>query len=449
VNPVDAFRNRKAIELQLKLASLPVELEAWRLKAQSHKPLAKSHSQLERVTFRVEGFQKKVEGELKAAQDNGELWTRAESVEKKALLVHMIWDFYRTRFSLRIVEPFDRYLALADAFARACYEPVYRMLCKVPGDQLCPAPLVTFNDQISPWATPPEPVELESQAGPFTAAQFKQAVESMPLALVGVPWSYLTYLPHMALIAHEVGHAVERDCKISISDALDPLAPEDPERKPAWQAWGREVFADIFGCWMAGPAFVWALADYLSSERDNIAKQIRPQRNGDWTTYPTAPLRIRLGCAVLKERGFGQESKELWDAWQSAYPEDQLSEFERDFEDVAARLAAAARLEEVDPLFLFTAQNFQTASRDAALLTARAKLVAEPRIPQCYVTAARLLINRGLGNAEFAAAWSSLVEHHVTTQSPALAGPNAAEPAVDPDEERRLGGMIDDLLVTP
>jgi hypothetical protein len=326
---------------------------------------------------------------------------------------------------------------------------VYRLLCKVPADQLCPAPLITFNDQISPWATPSQPVELESQAGPFTAAQFKQAVESMPLSLVGVPWSYLTYLPHMALIAHEVGHAVERDCKISIGDALAPLAPQNPNRKPAWQAWGREVFADVFGCWMAGPAFVWALADYLASEPANIAKQVRPQSNGEWTAYPTAPLRIRLGCAILKKRGFGQESKDFWDTWQSAYPEDRLSEFEPDFDDVAARLAGAAQLDKVDPLFLFTDQDLRTASRYAALLAAGAPLVAEPQIPQCYVTASRLLINRGLASADLTAAWNSLVEHHVATRSPSLAGPGAAEPAVDPGKERQLGATIDDLIAMP
>jgi len=37
----------------------------------------------------------------------------------------------------------------------------------------------------------------------------------MPLTVLGVPWSYLTYLPHMALLAYEVGHAVERDGRLT------------------------------------------------------------------------------------------------------------------------------------------------------------------------------------------------------------------------------------------
>ncbi|MBV8810816.1 MAG: hypothetical protein JO033_19280 [Acidobacteriaceae bacterium] len=67
--------------------------------------------------------------------------------------------FFPDTISLRLVPPFDRYLALADAFARACYELPICFSNNIAIDQLCPTPFVTFNDQISPWAKPAEAEE--------------------------------------------------------------------------------------------------------------------------------------------------------------------------------------------------------------------------------------------------------------------------------------------------
>jgi hypothetical protein len=446
MSPIGSFHDRKERELKFKLASLPMELGQWRIKAQTHEPLAKNHSQITRVILRMEGFQNKVESELQEAVQQDELWKRAGVIETKALLLHMVWDFFRTRFSLRTVSPFDRYLALADAFGRACYEPAVRHLKTIPATEFCPAPLITFNDQISPWSSGADAPAPESGPDGVTVAQLTQAINSMPLALIGVPWSYLTYLPHMALLAHEVGHAVEQDGGLTdaIAQAAENANLATPERKPAWQSWAREVFADVFACWTAGPAFVWALADYLAAEQSSIARQVRPQTNGEWTKYPTATLRVRFGCYVLEQRGFTAQAKAIRDAWSAAYPQKQLANFEEDFGEIASRFAAAAQLPATAPMF--DPAQFAAASLNARLLAAGANLGNSPETPQCYITTARLLMLGGLSDSQMGVLWEKVVAHHLDTRSPELAGAKSPEPTIDEDAERREGARLADLL---
>ena len=442
----DTFLCRKERELRIKLGGLPKELEHWRALSRANEPLAKNHSQLDRVTYRVEGFQQKVEQELTDTMRAGGLWRRAEALEGKALMVHMIWDFFRTRFSQRTQPPFDRYLALADAFARACYEPAIRLLNNIPADKLCVTPLVTFNDQISPWATAIQQSAPDADStGVFTAQQFTQAVESMPVALVGVPWSYLTYLPHMALLGHEVAHSVERDGGLTqtLADALSAtLATND--RREAWQAWMREVFADLYGCWMAGPAFVWSLSDFLAGDQASIGKQTRPHSNGDWTGYPTATLRVRFACRVLEQRQFKTEAAQILRVWQASYPEaflsDHLQPFAEDFEVVSDCLAQTARLKELRPAF--TPAFLSMAATNCDLLVAGAQIDQINPPPQVYVSTARLLMSRNLEESALLAMWQRLVDHHVETRTPGVLGENAQEPAVDPGEERRQGEAL-------
>lgn len=438
------FRDRKERELRFKLSSLPLELEKWRARATNHQPLAKNHSQIERVTYRIEGFQSKVELELGAAVKSGDLWRQANSIEKKALMVHMVWDFFRTRFGLRTIPPFDRYLALADAFARSCYEPAIRLLKGIAKDRLCPAPLVSFNEQISPWAAPEDAVAGDENSDALVA-QLTAAIQSMPLALLGVPWSYLTYLPHMALLAHEVGHAVEHDGELNVSAAVEEANLEASERKTAWQAWKEEVFADVFACWMGGPAFVWSLADYLASDETSIAKQTRPQINGEWTKYPTASLRVRFCCQILERRGFEEEAAAIRESWKDAYPNYQLSEFERDFNEISSRMEEAGRMKAIQGTF--QPALYTTARRNAGRLEAGGNLQDDPQLPQCYIATARLLMQAGMLDTKVTELWDKLVEHHLQTRSPELAaGVKVTEAIVNPDDERREGAYLAELF---
>ena len=74
-----------------------------------------------------------------------------------------------------------------------------------------------------------------------------------PVALLGIPFAAATVPLDLALIAHEVGHYV-----YSRMQAPGP----DVAEIPAWmRAWWEEIFADVYGCLVGGPATASALLE--------------------------------------------------------------------------------------------------------------------------------------------------------------------------------------------
>ncbi len=432
--PRTAFLKRKEEELRWKLASLPEELKDWRERAQKANSLEKNHSQIDRLSRQIEGLQAMVMAELVKAVDDGELWLRAESLEKKALIVHTLWDQFRSRLSLRLVSPFDTYLALADAYARECYVPVYRHLHKIASDQLCPAPLVTFDHQVSPWMKPEAgAAELDGRDGTLlTAQQLQDALEQLPLALIGLPWSYITYLPHIALLAHEVGHAIERSAQLTkpLDQAVGDAKLGDEKRRAAWQDWRKEVFADWYGCAMGGPAFVRSLVDHLANDEAQIARQTRPHQNGSWTAYPTATVRVLLACHTMRDMGFKTEADEIVGAWSEAYPQNQLQAFSSDFDAIVNGFCSVLDLKQAEY------GSFSRPIMDAAILVTNmyrqgGKLAkTAPKPARAYVTAARLLTQGPPTAVPVQALWQLLRQHHLESRPAGVAGePAAGAPA--------------------
>jgi hypothetical protein len=425
--PLQVFLKRKEEELAWKLASLPEELKEWRERAREKNALQKNHSQINHLALQIEGLQAMIKADLGKAVADGELWRLAESLEKKALIVHTLWDQFRSQLSLRLFSPFDAYLALADAYARECYMPVYRQLRGIPADQLCPAPLITLDQEISPWMKPETAAPEASGQGDgslLTAQQIQDALDRLPLTLLGLPWSYVTYLPHLALVAHEAGHAIERNAALTgaLDLAIDRMPLDDETRRPAWKAWRKEVFADWYGCAMGGPAFLWSLVDHLANDENKIAGQKRPQQNGSWTEYPTATVRVLLGCRALEFMEFAKEAKEIGEAWSQAYPQNQLHDYSQDLDSVVNAFGGVLDLRQKKY------EGFRRPVMDQAVTIANIYRLGgklgkfEPKPARVYVAAARLIAQQPPCNATVQALWQKLHEHHLESQPAKVAG---------------------------
>ena len=448
-----SFPDRKVSELRFKLQSLPDELKSWRDRSTANKALEKNHSQIRRLSLRVEGLNDKVLTEFKDLEEKGNLLLLADSLERKALAVNVVWDFFRAKLALREVATFAPYLALADAFTRECYVEPFRTLKKLPANELCPAPLVTFDNEISPWAKPQNVSKPDPQEGGFlTAEQFNQALKELPIALLGLPWSFLSYLPHMSLLAHEVGHAIERDC--DLENALDLTATnmplKDEVRRVAWQTWRKEVFADLYGTFMAGPAFVWSLADYLAKDSKSITSETRPRVNDNWTEYPTTSLRILLMCRFLERHNFMSDAAAIRRQWKQDYPEHSLPKFENDFDSVIDALSSAAHFDDlamhafpppVPPAM--TSPELRIAGLYGQDIELRDD---EPQPARAYVAAARLLMDK-LSVQPLEEVWKKLTLHHLRSRPPFVAGVvNAYHLEIDEDRERAAGAQVADIL---
>jgi hypothetical protein len=128
---------------------------------------------------------------------------------------------------------------------------------------------------------------------------------------LSLPWYQAGYLPGAILIAHEVGHLLERE--FELSDFISSALARAPLRFPnSWHGWAGEIFADVYGTLAMGPAFVGALIDLLANS------SISTQRHFGGS-YPTSALRVELVLTTLTEIKGRSASDPLWESWQATY----------------------------------------------------------------------------------------------------------------------------------
>lgn len=324
---------RKRIELEQKLVELETEFADWLRMSGSGAPFERHYTQIRAITSGLREFAAGIQGELDAARQPEEILSAARNIQSLILAVRRMWEYFRSKWVQRRDDKFRDYLRAADELAWSFYEPVLRHLCPAP---VSPCrrepPLVFLNGGISPFAV--------SRGKAFQAEQvigegfpedrrLRQYLRQIPISVIGVPWFQVCHLPDALVLAHETGHTVEAD--FSLHDELDR---KFSAISPAWQAWQREVFADLYGCLVMGPPFLGTLIDFLAVDRVTVATEFRSAP--EWNDYPTAALRILLCAAALKELGFESESAVLKAYWTVEFPRHALSAYEKQFDAVIA-----------------------------------------------------------------------------------------------------------------
>jgi hypothetical protein len=313
---------RKIIELREKLAGIRAEFKVWLEEAKEGKPLRKHQSQISRLTDQLggmaDGIGKRID-ELSVDQD--EILAECQKLQAEMLEVHRLWDYFRSKLSLRYVSWFNRYLAAADEFAWACYEPPQRAAKAEDTVSLRGMPLVFLSGGFSPFTyTRRTAFEVEEVPEARHSPQFLRFVRALPIPVIGVPWYQVSHLPDAPIIAHEVAHDVEQDYGLTttIKAHLEPaLAGMDPDRQYAWKTWLGEVWADLYAVLVAGPAFVSAMADLLVTDPVQIATGARAP--SPWDEHPPASLRVRLMTLALTKTGFSTHGTEYWNEWCTSF----------------------------------------------------------------------------------------------------------------------------------
>ena len=299
---------RKQSELSTRLASLNEEFAYWKKISEPNGAFEKNHSQIRRIIARLEAVMGTIPGAL--APDLG----AQRGTEQRVLMVHALWDFFRSKLTLRREAFFGDYLRACDDFAWACYEPLRNLL---PVESRREPPLVFLNGGWSPYAVPRDQTfKADPTTGGWTAKMgLQEAVEKLPLPMVGLPWFQVSHLPDTLVIAHEMGHIAEWDFGLSgvlqrtIYDAnLKPVHGE------VWNGWRREVFADLYGVVCGGAAFAGSLADFLAGEAVRLKDGASPE--GD--PHPHPWLRVAVVCEALRQTGEGAKAELLAAEWQPA-----------------------------------------------------------------------------------------------------------------------------------
>lgn len=294
--------DRKLAELKEKLAGVDADFDRWVAQGEPGMPLRKHRTQMFRLTEQLRGLAGRISLDLGSGPD---VLRECRRLQMRILEVHRLWDFYRTKLSLRYVEWYRPFLATADEFAWKLYEPVAQG--KEP-------PLVYLSGEFSPFTHLRDtPFAVEDVPDALDSVGFLQVVTRLPVPVIGLPWYQLAHIPDAVVIAHEVGHAVERDCGLTETTMEHLRTVELPrDRRSAWFTWLPEVFADLYGVLSAGPAFVSALADLLAV--DPVTAESTEQ------LHPPASVRIALTTKALEITGFPDEAAARRAHWQESYP---------------------------------------------------------------------------------------------------------------------------------
>lgn len=231
-----------------------------------------------------------------------------------------VWDFYFRIFTQRrtVLGPM---LLAADRIALDCYQAVFLGLGVA--------------------RSIPSPPPLSYMHGERGAATFRRGVviallghRANPFPLVKLPYHRLLNAWTLGAVPHEVAHNLQSDLDLweEIPRRIDRAlrragVGSSPLR--TWTRWHKELFADLAGVLLIGPAYARSLTEVVSRSRDTV------RRWNPAAVHPTPYLRPLVSFHLLERLGFRTEVDVLQGAWDVLYPARSRSsipvEFQRTF----------------------------------------------------------------------------------------------------------------------
>lgn len=155
----------------------------------------------------------------------------------------------------------------------------------VAGEEVRPSDRLNRADQLAQLAL--EPAVQAGLVGKTAVITYFQKSPSIrlipyaPVAFVAIPYSSLTSDRDLLAIPHEVGHHIYRHGH-ELRHTLEQLMP----KQPAWRRrWLEEIFADVYGAIVAGPALALsfqdlllgkAVAEFVADDGDHPVSFVRP-----------------------------------------------------------------------------------------------------------------------------------------------------------------------------
>jgi hypothetical protein len=198
----------------------------------------------------------------------------------RILDLHHVWDFFRSKLVLRTVEPLRPFLEAADEYAWALYRPAVEASGHT--GTLREPPLVYLDRGMAPFAAARGSSYRDLLPRDVRTGSGAAAASVLPFPVIGVPWYFTAYLPGALLIAHEVGHHIEDDCRLK--DELTACLGD--AGLAAWTPWASEVFADVVAAVACGSPYLTVLEDAMDTAPDEDSR------------YPPAKVRVALCRAV-------------------------------------------------------------------------------------------------------------------------------------------------------
>ncbi|WP_437275078.1 hypothetical protein WME90_27940 [Sorangium sp. So ce375] len=249
-------------------------------------------------------------GRLRAAVDAGYTARAAEvAADRIELVVSEIAVLVRQRRDPSLLPE----LGDADALADACY-----------------APVIAFARA--------EGLPLRSGSPATQLTEFDLAIWTgfipTSIAPIFLPVDFFSTPLRWPALAHEIGHdflasvdglelALRRELGLADVGERARLLAQDgdrigaPELRRAFGAWFEEIFCDVFGTLMFGPAYVITMSELFFQEDEPYASlAVETDVTGArYDEHPPPHLRVLIGCMVLERGGLTEDARVLREAW--------------------------------------------------------------------------------------------------------------------------------------
>jgi hypothetical protein len=245
-----------------------------------------------------------------------------ERAHRTVRAVEKVWDFYFELFGQRQSQ-FADWLLSCDRIALDCYQVAYMGLGQAKS---IPAP-------------PP----FSYMRTGFSPATFRRGIPLLrlgkqfnPFPLIQLPYHRLVNPWTLGAVLHEVSHNLHNElglAQVVPRSIYRRLLAADCGRLVAavWTRWNREIFADLSGLLLGGPAIVGSLMDVVGL---SPASTLAYNRRGP---HPTPYLRTLISTELLRRMGFTDEAEQYRRTWTRIYPDPRAGSIPRALLDTFAR----------------------------------------------------------------------------------------------------------------
>ena len=230
-----------------------------------------------------------------------------ERAHRRVHAIERIWDFYFELFGQRLSQPYADWLLSCDRVALDCYQAAFLGLGaarSIPA----PPPFTYMRTGFSP-ATFRRGIPLTrlgKQINPFPLIQ-------LPYHRLVNPWT-------LGAVLHEVSHNLQNDLGLArvvpLNIARRLLAHgTGPAVAGTWVRWNRELFADLSGLLLGGPAVVGSLMDVIGRSPESVLS------HNPHGIHPTPYFRALLSIELLRRMGFTAAAEGYRRLWLRIYPD--------------------------------------------------------------------------------------------------------------------------------
>ena len=320
-------------ELRRRVNALPNEVAGWRARSSQQLDLNAHFSQLGALEGLMSGYverQQSLLNDLKLLENVEQFLAKAYELSNVIIKSQGVWDYFRDMLELRFSPTFKEPLSIADTVAWNSYIPVLENAADegiISRSKIREPPLTYLTAALSP-------ATFVRAARTFESVDPMQGTVRLPIPVIEMPWDHMENLWEFASIPHEVGHDLEADLQLRplLKLNLDTvLGVSAPQRLETWKTWVGEVFADLVGLQLAGPALTETLFQLLLWPTKMVTTL------NQTVVHPTPYLRILMHAAYIETLAPGtpalaEHAKQIKDKLISIYGEQpHFSDYVNDF----------------------------------------------------------------------------------------------------------------------